>query len=69
MSRLSPNHLSNLLRETLWSVETRSKVTPNDPVLIEVKRTLLLKIAELEASRNSDFVARKESKPIRIPAP
>jgi hypothetical protein len=42
------------LRKTLQSVIEAEKRTPNDPVLLEQKRSLLRAIAELEMRRTSE---------------
>jgi hypothetical protein len=40
--------LAKLIRETVWSVEQRASIRPGDRELLALRRSLLLRIAELE---------------------
>jgi hypothetical protein len=48
----SPN-LASRLRDTIRRVEEGTGISPDDPVLIELKRVLLLKLASIETEHET----------------
>ena len=44
----SPHQMADMFRDLIRHVEEAAEVSPNDPSLIELKRIVLLRIAELE---------------------
>ena len=48
MSPYTYKTLIGILRETLKGIEDSTDLNPNDPSVVDLKRTLLLKVAALE---------------------
>lgn len=48
MSPYTYNTLISILRDTLKGIESSTDLNPNDPPVVDLKRTLLLKLAALE---------------------
>jgi hypothetical protein len=46
--------LVETLRRTVEQIEEREKIHPDDPSLIELKRSVIRKIAELEIERREE---------------
>jgi len=44
----SSRHVAQVLRDTIKSIEQGTDLPPDDPALIQLKRILLTKLAELE---------------------
>jgi len=47
--------LATIIREALRSLEQKADIPPDDPLTLELKRTLLLKLAELDAAKLKDL--------------
>lgn len=44
----SPHQMADMFRDLIRHVEEEAEVSPDDPSLIELKRIVVLRIAELE---------------------
>jgi hypothetical protein len=47
----------NALRSTLRHLEELKVVPEDDPILMDLKRSILIKLAEIEEPRNTDMAA------------
>lgn len=52
MSPYTYNTLISILRDTLKGIESSTDLNPSDPSVVDLKRTLLLKLAALENDPN-----------------
>jgi hypothetical protein len=59
----SPNTVVEVLRSALMRIERTDEFDPNDPALSEVKRSILLSIAELEMRRDQSGSKLAELQP------
>ena len=50
----SPHEMADMFRDLIRHVEEAAEVSPDDPSLIELKRIVVLRIAELEKGQSAD---------------
>jgi hypothetical protein len=54
----------DILRKTVWEIDQGYQVHPDDPAIRELRRTLLLKIANLEANQSPVIASQAHVQPL-----